>query len=55
MLHIKMSLSKVYNASAYAVGLRLTILHVYLYQYWTVAETHEEREIGSPTMYTVHV
>ena len=25
------------------------------YQYWTVAETHEEREIGSSIMYSVHV
>ena len=39
------------NASAYAVGLRLTMLHIYMYQYWTVAETQKEREIGSSTMY----
>ena len=25
----------------------------YLYQYWTVAETHKEMEIGSSTMYIV--
>ena len=35
-----MSLS--YNASAYAAGLRLTMLHIYLYQYWTVAETQKK-------------
>ena len=37
-----MSLSKVNNASAYAVGLRLTMLQIYLYQYWTVAETQKK-------------
>ena len=28
--------------SAYAVGLRLTMLQIYLYQYWTVAETQKK-------------
>ena len=39
--HIR-SLSQVNNASAYAVGLRLTMLQIYLYQYWTVAETQKK-------------
>ena len=38
----KMSLSKVNNASAYAVGLRMTMLQIYLYQYWTMAETQKK-------------
>ena len=33
----------------------LTMLQIYPYQNWTVAETHKEREIGSSTMYSVHV
>ena len=37
-----MSMSQVNNASAYAVGLRLTMLQIYLYQYWTVAETQKK-------------
>ena len=37
-----MSLSLVNNASAYAVGLLLTMLQIYLYQYWTVAETQKK-------------
>ena len=36
-----MSLSYVNNASAFAVGLRLTMLQIYLYKYWTVAETQK--------------
>ena len=27
---------------SYAVGLRLTMLQIYLYQYWTVAETQKK-------------
>ena len=42
-----MSLSKVNNASAYAVRLRLTMLQIYLYQYWTVAET-QKKGISAP-------
>ena len=35
------SLSKVNNVSTYAVvGLPLTILKIYDYQYWTMAEMH---------------
>ena len=37
-----MSLSQVNNASAYAVGLRLTTLQIYQYKYWTVAETQKK-------------
>ena len=43
------------KASANAVGFRLTMLQIYLYQYWTVAETHKEKDIGSSTMYSLHV
>ena len=32
-------MSKGNNASAYVIGLRLTMLQTHLYQYWTVAET----------------
>ena len=46
-----MSLSYVNNASAYAIGLRLLMLQIYLHQYWTVAEMHKEMEIGSSIMY----
>ena len=42
-----MSLSKVNNASEYAVLLRLTMLQIYLYQYWTVAET-QKKERSAP-------
>ena len=45
---------EVNNASAYAVGFHLTMLQIYLYQYWTVAETQKEREIGFTPMYSVH-
>ena len=48
---IKINICLFINASAYAVGLRLTMLQNYLYLYWTVAETQKEREIGSSTMY----
>ena len=35
------------------MGLHLTMLQIYLYQYLTAAETHKEREIDSMTMYGV--
>ena len=38
---------------AYAVVLRLNMLQIYLYQYWTVAETQKEMEIGSLPIYTL--
>ena len=50
-----MSLSQVNNVSAYAVWLRLTMLQIYLYQYWTMAETLKEKEIGFSTTYSVPV
>ena len=38
-----MSLSQVNNASVYAVGLRLTMLQIYLYKYQTVAKTQKKK------------
>ena len=46
MLHIQMSFSKVDNMSAYAIGLRLTMLQIYLYQYWTRNETQKKGRVG---------
>ena len=42
MFNIKISLSYVNNASTYAIGLRLTMLQTYLYQYWHVAKTQKK-------------
>ena len=51
--HMK-SLSKGNNASAYAVWLRLTMLQIHLYQYWTVAETQlKRRSAPRPSMSTM--
>ena len=44
-----MSLSLVNNASEYAVGLCLTMLKIYLYQYWTVAEMQREGSLARLT------
>ena len=50
-----MSLSLVNNASEYAVGLCLTMLKIYLFQYWIVAETQKEgRSAPRPCTYSVH-
>ena len=49
-----MSLSLVNIASAYDVVLRLTILQIYLYQYWTVAETQKKGR-SAPLQCTVYM
>ena len=40
--------------SAYAVGLRLTMLQIYLYQYWTVAKTQKKGRLA-PQPCTVYM
>ena len=49
-----MSLSLVNNASAYAVGLRRTMLQIYLYQYLTVAELQKKGR-SAPRPCTVYM
>ena len=43
--HIK-SMRKGNNVSESVVGLRLTMLQIYLYQYWTVAETQLKKKLA---------